>query len=153
MVDTLPRALRILLVEDNPADTRLVELALQHCRGCYDLWVATDGRAALDYLGRVGKGVGPPRPDLVLLDLNLPRVTGRDVLEQMKSDPLLRGIPVIVLSTSEHEDDVRFCYEHHAQSYVRKPSDLHAFQRAFQGIEKYWRGIATLFPKVTAGPG
>jgi chemotaxis family two-component system response regulator Rcp1 len=153
MIDAPSRALRILLVEDNRADARLVELSLEQCRGSYELWVATDGRAALDYLQRVGKEIGPPRPDLVLLDLNLPQVSGRDVLAQMKSDPQLRGIPVIVLSTSEHEDDVRFCYEHHAQSYVRKPSDLQAFQRAFRGIEKYWRGIATLIPMVRLSPG
>jgi CheY-like chemotaxis protein len=149
MPDSLSRSLSVLLVEDNPADVRLVQLALARCRGRYDLWVATDGVAALDYLGRVGQEGGPPRPDLVLLDLNLPGLSGRDVLARVKADPLARAIPVIVLSTSDLEEDVHYCYEHHAQSYVRKPSDLHAFERVFQEIEAYWRGIATLLPRVS----
>lgn len=148
MPDMLSRPLRVLLVEDNPADARLVDLALGQCRGRYDLTVASDGAAALDYLEHSGEEGGPTRPDLVLLDLNLPGIGGRDVLARVKADPRLRAIPVIVLSTSDHEDDVRFCYEHHAQSYVRKPRDLQAFERVFREIESYWRGIATLLPRM-----
>jgi chemotaxis family two-component system response regulator Rcp1 len=147
MPDSFSRPLRVLLVEDNPADARLVQLALQGCRGCYELRVACDGAAALDYLGRIGQEGGPPHPDLVLLDLNLPGLTGRDVLARVKADPETRAIPVIVLSTSDREEDVRFCYEHHAQTYVRKPATLEAFERVFHEIETYWRGTATLLPR------
>ena len=139
------QALDLLLVEDNPADVRLVQLALQANTIPYRLAVATDGEAALAYLRKEGVYAQVSRPDLVLLDLNLPRKDGRAVLAELKDDPTLHSLPVIMFTNSQREADVRDCYQLHANAYVVKPEDVEAFFQVIQQIEAFWFSIATLF--------
>jgi CheY-like chemotaxis protein len=142
------RLINILLVEDNPADVRLTEEALKEAANALTrLHVAMDGAAALDFLHRRGEHTGAPRPDLMLLDLNLPRVDGRQVLAQVKSDPDLRRIPVVVLTTSPSEDDIIHAYDQHVNSYIRKPVDLDHFLEVLKAIDDYWLGSVTLPPR------
>ena len=128
--------IEILLVEDNPGDVRLTKELLHEAKVLNHLTVASDGEQALDLL-RAG-GASPYRPDLILLDLNLPRKTGHEVLEVLKGDDSLRTIPVIVLTTSDAENDVRRSYHLHANGYIVKPVDLDQFVRSVQAIESFW---------------
>lgn len=128
---------RILLVEDNPADVGLVEEAFQDGRLRYELDVAPDGVAALDLL-RGGVREGRQLPDLILLDLNLPKKDGREVLAEVKVDPALREIPIIVLTTSDDEADVHRAYGLHANCYLTKPVDFDDFIRKVRAIEDFW---------------
>jgi CheY-like chemotaxis protein len=139
--------LRILLVEDSPGDVRLTEEALKRTPAMGELHVARDGEHALDFLRRRGRYEGAPRPDLVLLDLNLPRRDGREVLQVMKRDASLRRIPVVVMTTSSSEDDVRELYDLHANSFVTKPLELDDFMHAVQSIEGFWGHVARLPPE------
>ena len=142
------RLINILLVEDNPADVRLTEEALKEAANALTrLHVASDGAEALDFLHRRGAFTGAPRPDLVLLDLNLPRVDGRQVLEHVKNDPDLRRIPVVVLTTSPSEDDILHAYDQHVNSYIRKPVDLDEFLSVLKAIDDYWLGSVSLPPR------
>src|ERR1700710_721119 len=118
-----PSPIEILLVEDNPADVRLTQEALREGKVKNNLSVARDGEEALAFLRREGE----PRPDLILLDLNLPRRDGREVLKEIKSDPRLMSIPVVVLTTSEAEVDIVKSYSLHANCYITKPVDLEQF--------------------------
>jgi two-component system, chemotaxis family, response regulator Rcp1 len=129
---------RVLLVEDNPADVGLVEEAFRDGRLRYELHVAEDGVAAMNFLHRKGKFTNAPRPEIVLLDLNLPKKDGREVLEEAKSDPELREIPIIVLTTSDDEADVHRAYELHANCYMTKPVDIDDFIRKVRSIEDFW---------------
>lgn len=138
------RVLDILLVEDNPGDIRLTQEALRETRMPSTLHVAKNGVAAMDFLRRRGEYSDAPRPDLVLLDLNLPRLSGREVLKQMKDDPHLRRIPVIVLSTSEAQRDVTESYDLHANCYINKPVDFEQFLRVISMIEQFWFGLVKL---------
>ena len=139
------RLINILLVEDNPADVRLTEEALKEAANATTrLHVASDGAQALEFLHRQGEYAGAPRPDLMLLDLNLPRVDGRQVLERVKADPELRRIPVVVLTTSPSEDDILHAYDQHVNSYIRKPVDLDAFLGVLKAIDDYWLGAVSL---------
>jgi CheY-like chemotaxis protein len=135
---------RILLVEDNPGDARLAHEALQEGSIPADVHFASDGNQALEFLRRTGSFANVPRPDLVLLDLNMPRKDGREVLAEMKADPDLRRIPVVVLTTSEAERDVLQSYNLHANGYVVKPLDLDQFFRIFALIKEFWLGAARL---------
>jgi CheY-like chemotaxis protein len=135
---------RILLVEDNPGDARLAHEALQEGSIPTDVHFASDGNQALDFLRRTGSFANVPRPDLVLLDLNMPRKDGREVLAEMKGDPDLRRIPVVVLTTSEAERDVLQSYNLHANGYVVKPLDLDQFFRIVALIKDFWLGAARL---------
>jgi len=142
------RLINILLVEDNPADVRLTEEALKEAANAVTrLHVASDGAQALDFLRRNGEFAGAPRPDLMLLDLNLPGVDGRQVLAQVKADPDLRRIPVVVLTTSPSEDDILHAYDQHVNSYIRKPVDLDRFLEVLRAIDEYWLGSVTLPPR------
>jgi chemotaxis family two-component system response regulator Rcp1 len=142
-----PLPIEILLVEDNPADVRLTQEALRESKLANNLHTVGDGVEALRFLRRDGDHAGAPRPDLVLLDLNLPRMGGREVLEEVKADPDLRRIPVVILTTSEAEQDVVRSYELHANAYVRKPVDFDRFTEVVRLIEDFWFTVVKLPPK------
>jgi two-component system, chemotaxis family, response regulator Rcp1 len=144
------RPIEILLVEDNPGDVRLTQEALREGRIRNRLSVVEDGEEAMRYLRREGEFAQAARPDVVILDLNLPRMNGREVLREMKGDPRLKSIPVVVLSSSEAEQDVVAAYDLHANCYVTKPVDLDQFVRAIQSIEHFWFTIVKLPPEESA---
>lgn len=141
------RAIEILMVEDNPGDVRLTREALKHHKVSNELHVVEDGVAALDFLHRRPPYEQAPRPDLVLLDLNLPRKDGRQVLASIKSDEGLKTIPVVILTTSQAEEDVVRAYKLNANCYVTKPVDFEQFKRIVQGIEQFWLTVVTLPPR------
>ena len=138
------RPVEILLVEDNPGDVRLTREALKEGKIRNHLHVAADGVEALSFLRQEGPNEGAPRPDIILLDLNLPRKNGREVLEEIKEDPDLRQIPVVVLTTSEAEQDVMKAYTLHANCYISKPVDLDQFIRVIRSIEDFWLTVVKL---------
>jgi chemotaxis family two-component system response regulator Rcp1 len=144
-------AIEILLVEDNPGDVRLTREALKESTTPNHLWVARDGEEAMAALRNEGHYTETPRPDLVLLDLNLPRKDGREVLQEMKVDPSLRRIPVVVLTTSESEKDVLRAYDLHANCYVVKPVDFEQFTAVVRTIESFWMTVVKLPPLPPAG--
>jgi two-component system response regulator len=129
---------QILLVEDNPGDVLLVQEALKEARVGASLHVCRDGVDALDYLRHGARNGETGLPDLVLLDLNMPRMSGHELLAEVKGHPVLGRIPVVVLSTSTSEGDIRATYELHANSYVAKPLDLEMFMQAVRDIASYW---------------
>ncbi|MGA8203076.1 MAG: response regulator [Woeseiaceae bacterium] len=134
----------ILLVDDNPADVRLVREALYESRLRNELHVVGDGEEALAFLRQEAGFADAPRPDLVLLDLNLPKKNGREVLAEMKSDKMLKDIPVVILTTSNSDRDVLESYDLCANCYVRKPVQFQAFVEVVQSIENFWFKIVTL---------
>jgi CheY-like chemotaxis protein len=136
----------ILLVEDNPGDVRLTKEALKEGKVYNNLHWAKDGVEALEFLRRQGKHANAPRPDIILLDLNLPKKDGREVLSVIKSDDHLKHIPVVVLTTSKAEEDVLRSYELHANCYVTKPVDLDKFIRVVKSIDSFWLTVVTLPP-------
>jgi CheY-like chemotaxis protein len=136
----------MLMVEDNPGDVRLTREALKDAKLWLRIHVAEDGVAALDFLHRRGAHARAPRPDLVLLDLNLPKKDGREVLEAIKTDDDLRTIPVVILTTSQAEEDVLRAYRLQANCYVTKPVDFDQFTRIVQAIEQFWFSVVTLPP-------
>jgi CheY-like chemotaxis protein len=137
----------ILLVEDNPGDVRLTREALKEGKIRNNLNVAGDGVEALRYLRREGPYAESTRPDLILLDLNLPKMDGREVLEAVKADPALRLIPVVVLTSSAAEQDIARAYDLHANCYVSKPVDLDQFIHVVKSIEDFWFSIVKLPPE------
>jgi len=145
-MDVSARAIEILMVEDNPGDVRLTREALKGGKVWTRVNVVEDGVAALDYLYRRPPHEAAHRPDLILLDLNLPRMDGREVLATIKSDPSLKLIPVVVLTTSQAEEDVLRAYHLSANCYVTKPVDLHQFNHIVQSIEQFWLTVVTLPP-------
>jgi len=147
---TLPQRVRpieILLVEDNPGDVRLTKEALADAKVANHLGVASDGVEALDYLRKVGKYHDVTRPDLILLDLNLPKKDGRQVLDEIKADESLRRIPVVVITSSEAEQDIVRSYDLHANCYVSKPLDLSRFISVVKSVENFWMTIVKLPPR------
>jgi CheY-like chemotaxis protein len=138
------RPVEILLVEDNPADVRLTVEALKEGKVRNNLRVARDGVEALQYLRREGPFAGATRPDLVLLDLNLPRRDGREVLAEIKADEVLKQIPVVVLTTSSAEADILRSYSLHANCYITKPVDLDQFVQVVKSIDDFWLTIVKL---------
>jgi chemotaxis family two-component system response regulator Rcp1 len=140
------RPIEILLVEDNPGDVDLTREGLGGFKVRNTLHVATDGMEAMDFLRRKGKYAGVPRPDLILLDLNLPKKNGREVLAEVKSDEDLRRIPIVVLTTSKEEEDILKSYNLHANCYITKPIDLTQFIKVVQSIEDFWLTIVKLPP-------
>ena len=134
----------ILLVEDNPGDYRLTQEALREGKVYNNLHWVQDGVEALEFLRQRGRYAEVPRPDIVLLDLNLPKKDGREVLSEIKGDEDLRAIPVVVLTTSKAEEDVLRSYDLHANCYVTKPVDLEKFITVVQSIDRFWLTIATL---------
>ncbi|MGQ3411877.1 response regulator [Natrinema versiforme] len=139
---------QILLVEDNPGDVRLTKEAFKQGRIENDLHVVSDGTEALDFLSQRSGYADAPRPDLILLDLNLPGKDGEEVLEELKDDSALRSIPVIVLTSSRAEEDVVKSYELHANAYLTKPVDPDEFIETVRAFEKFWFSVVRLPPEV-----
>jgi two-component system, chemotaxis family, response regulator Rcp1 len=138
--------IEILLVEDNPGDERLTREALKEGKVYSNLHWVKDGVEAMEFLRRQGKYSGVPRPDIILLDLNLPKKDGREVLQDIKNDPELKRIPVVVLTTSKAEEDVLRTYNLHANCYVTKPVDLEKFMVVVKSIDVFWLTVVTLPP-------
>jgi chemotaxis family two-component system response regulator Rcp1 len=145
--DEFGRPIEILLVEDNPGDVRLTIEALKEGKVHNRLSVAKDGVDALAFLRREGAYANAARPDLILLDLNLPRKDGREVLAEIKEDPMLRRIPVVVLTTSKAEEDILRTYDLHANCYITKPVDLEQFISGVKSIDDFWLSVVRLPPK------
>jgi two-component system, chemotaxis family, response regulator Rcp1 len=137
----------ILLVEDNPGDVRLTKEALKDAKVLNEVYIAQDGVEAIDFLNRKGKYVNMPTPDMILLDLNLPRKDGREVLAEIKQDPKLKHIPVVVLTTSKADEDIIRTYNLHANAYITKPVDLNRFIEIMHTLEEFWFSIVKLPPK------
>ncbi len=136
--------IEILLVEDNPGDVRLVQEAMRAAKMRNRMSVVEDGVDAMAFLRREGHFADAPRPDLILLDLNLPRKDGREVLAEVKADPQLRRIPVVVLTTSQAEEDVLRAYDLHANCFVTKPVQFEQFMQVVQAIDNFWVNVVTL---------
>jgi len=141
---TIDRPVQILLVEDNPGDVRLTMEALKDTGFPGSVSIARDGVEALDFLLRRNGHGEAPEPDLILLDLNLPRKNGRELLVEIKGMPQLRRIPVMILSTSRSEADIAFSYDHHANCYIHKPMEFESYFDVVQSIERFWCGVASL---------
>jgi two-component system, chemotaxis family, response regulator Rcp1 len=141
------KSIEILLVEDNPGDVRLTREALHEGKVLNELHVAGDGVEALAFLRHEGKNVNSIHPDIILLDLNLPKMDGRELLAEIKMDPALRRIPVVILSTSKAEEDITRTYDLHANCYITKPVDLEQFITVIKSIEDFWFTIVKLPPE------
>jgi two-component system, chemotaxis family, response regulator Rcp1 len=140
----IEKPIEILLVEDNPADVRLTQEALKEGKVRNNLHIARDGIEAIEFLRRIGKFANATRPDLILLDLNLPRKDGREVLADIKADPELKSIPVVVLTTSSAEADIFKIYKLHANCYITKPVDLDQFVKVVKSIDDFWLTVVRL---------
>jgi CheY-like chemotaxis protein len=138
MTDTRRTEIDVLLVEDSPGDVRLTREAFREANGAVTLHVAPDGVEAMAFLRQEGIHANAPRPDFILLDLNLPRMDGREVLALIKADITLRTIPVIILTTSEADADILKSYELNANAYLRKPVTLDAFESLVRSINDFW---------------
>ncbi|MCL6465965.1 MAG: response regulator [candidate division WOR-3 bacterium] len=134
----------ILLVEDNPGDVRLTQEALREAKVRNNLHVVSDGEEALKFLYRRDGYSDAPRPDIILLDLNLPKKNGQEVLAEIKADPGLRRIPVVILTTSKADEDILKSYDLHANCYVTKPVDFEQFIRVIQSIQEFWLTVVKL---------
>ncbi len=145
-IEAAPRSgpIELLLVEDSEPDVRLTREALKEAKMWNNLWVVEDGVEAIEFLRRSGRYADSPRPDLILLDLNLPRKDGRQVLLEIKADPSLRRIPVVVLTTSRDEADVLRAYDLHANCYITKPVDFNRFMEVVRSIEDFWLTVVRL---------
>ena len=146
MIRNAGEPVEILLVEDNPGDYRLTKEALKEGKVYNNLYWVKDGVEAIDFLKQRGSHAGAPRPDIILLDLNLPKKDGREVLSEIKGDEVLRAIPVVILTTSKAEEDVLRSYDLHANCYVTKPVDLDKFIVVVQSIDRFWLTVVTLPP-------
>jgi len=140
----LPKNIEILLVEDSPADVLLTREAFEQNRIVNAIHVAEDGIQAMDFLNQRGAHASAPRPDLILLDLNLPRMNGREVLAEIKADPDLKTIPIVVLTTSGAEEDILKAYHLNANCYVVKPVGLDNFMKAMQCVGHFWFSVVAL---------
>jgi len=141
---TKGKPIEILMVEDNPADVRLTREAFRDASVLNNMNVTVDGEDAMSFLKREGRYKDSPRPDLILLDLNLPKKDGREVLEEIKEDQDLRRIPVVVFTTSDDEKDVSRAYNLHANAYIKKPVDLDQFIRIVAVVEDFWLSVVKL---------
>jgi two-component system, chemotaxis family, response regulator Rcp1 len=144
MIPETVRPIRILLVEDSPTDAKLTLKALEQARVANSVSHVEDGVDAMDYLRRKEKYAEAQRPDMILLDLNLPRKDGREVLKELKTDPDLKTIPVVVLTTSQDERDVLRSYKLHANCYITKPVNFERFLEAVKAIEYFWLSVVVL---------
>lgn len=140
------RPIRVLLVEDSPTDLLMTREALERSKALLEIHTVEDGVKTLEFLRRSGKYASAPRPDLIILDLNLPRKDGREVLTEIKADPALKVIPVIVLTTSRADEDVTAAYRSHANCFLTKPVGFANFNELMRSIEQYWFAVATLPP-------
>ena len=152
MIETEVRPVEILLVEDSPSDAELTVEALKEARVRNRLSIVEDGVEAMQYLRHEGRFADMPRPDLIMLDLNLPRKDGREVLCEIKADDNLRLIPVVVLTTSRAEQDVLQAYQLNANCYITKPVDFEQFLNVIRSIEAYWLLVVTLPPRTEPTP-
>jgi chemotaxis family two-component system response regulator Rcp1 len=143
---TVGRPIEILLVEDNPADVRLTVESLKEGKVCNILHVVEDGEEAISFLQKKGKYADKPRPDLIILDLNLPKKSGHEVLAEIKGDDKLRRIPVVVLSASKAEEDIHRSYGLHANCYITKPVDLDQFIHVIKTVNSFWFSVVKLPP-------
>ncbi|GAA3209327.1 response regulator [Actinocorallia longicatena] len=146
-MNTAAKPLDILLVEDDPGDELLTREALAEQPVAHRLHVARDGAEAIDFLYHFGDHEDAPRPDLILLDLNLPKFSGHQILHQIKADPALAPIPVVILSTSSAQEDVREAYGRRANAYVTKPVDLDHYTEAIRQIDGFFTGLAQPVPR------
>jgi two-component system, chemotaxis family, response regulator Rcp1 len=146
-MNTSETPIEVLLVEDSPGDVRLTREAFKDAKMHIHLSVVSDGTEALDHLHRRGEYANAPRPDLILLDLNLPRKDGREVLAEIKKSPELLSIPVFILTTSSQENDVLQSYHLHANCYITKPVDLDGFLRVVRSIDCFWLTVVKLPPQ------
>jgi CheY-like chemotaxis protein len=146
MTNSSERPIRILLIEDNPADARLLQESLKEAKIYNTLYVAEDGIAAMDFLYRRGKFTDAPSPNVILLDLNLPKKDGRKVLKEVKGDADLKHIPIVVVTSSKAEEDIAMSYDLHANCYVIKPLELEQFSKTIKSIEEFWFKIVKLPP-------
>ncbi|WP_321932193.1 response regulator [Paraburkholderia guartelaensis] len=144
--DATEDMIHILLVEDSPTDVMMTREALDYYKVLNPLHVVEDGVAAMQYLRREGVHGDAPRPGLIILDLNLPRKSGREVLQELKVDPELMNIPVVVLTTSKSEEDVAKTYGLHANCYITKPVDFAKFVEVVRSVKDFWFGVVTLPP-------
>jgi CheY-like chemotaxis protein len=140
----MSRPIEILLVEDNPAEVRLTMEGLKEARIANNFNAVTDGQSAIEYLRQRGKYEAATRPDLILLDLNLPGIDGRSVLRFIKDDPKLKVIPVVIITSSEAESDIIKSYEAHANCFISKPIDFAGFTKVVQSIEHFWFTVVRL---------
>jgi two-component system, chemotaxis family, response regulator Rcp1 len=136
--------IEVLLVEDSPGDVRLTREAFKDAKVHINLHVASDGAEAMAFLGREGVHSNAPRPDLILLDLNLPKKDGREVLAELKESPALKCIPVVILTTSASEADIQGSYQRHANCYITKPVDLEGFLKVVKSIDSFWLSVVKL---------
>lgn len=143
------KKIEILLVEDNPGDIRLTREAFNEYKIANNLSIVTDGEEAMNFLYKKDKYKNAPTPDMILLDLNLPRKDGREVLEEIKESNILKSIPVIVLSTSENDTDIRHSYEHYANCYITKPIDFNNFMKVIKQLQEFWVTIVKLPSKTS----
>jgi two-component system, chemotaxis family, response regulator Rcp1 len=143
-IRTNAQVIEVLLVEDSPGDVRLTREAFKDAKVHITLHVAMDGAEAMAFLKREGSHAAAPRPDLILLDLNLPKKDGREVLAEIKEDPALKSIPVVVLTTSASEEDILRSYLLHANCYITKPVGLDGFLKVVQSIDNFWLSVVKL---------
>jgi chemotaxis family two-component system response regulator Rcp1 len=141
------KPINVLLVEDSPTDVLLTQEALETAKLLTQLYIVEDGVEAVAFLRKEGKYADAPRPDLILLDLNLPKKDGREVLAEIKSDPKLRMIPIVVMTVSRSEEDILKAYGLHANCYVTKPVHFESFVTVVQAIESFWFTVVTLPPE------
>jgi two-component system, chemotaxis family, response regulator Rcp1 len=149
-IGTDAAAIEVLLVEDSPGDVRLTREAFKDAKVHINLHVAADGAKAMAFLKREGEYATAPRPDLILLDLNLPKKDGREVLAEIKEDPTLKTIPVVVLTTSSSEADILRSYQLHANCYITKPVGLEGFLTVVKSIDSFWLSVVMLPREVSA---
>lgn len=140
------RPIRVLLVEDSPTDLLMTREAFDRSKLLLEVHTVEDGEKAMEFLRRQGRFGSVPRPDFILLDLNLPKKDGREVLMEIKQDPGLKTIPVVVLTTSKAEEDIAKAYQSHANCFITKPVGFANFNDVMRSIERYWFGVATLPP-------
>jgi chemotaxis family two-component system response regulator Rcp1 len=143
-IGTDAELIEVLLVEDSPGDVRLTREAFKDAKMHIKLHVAPDGTDAMAFLRREGEHSYAPRPDLILLDLNLPKKDGREVLEEIKEDPILKSIPVVILTTSASEEDILRSYQLHANCYITKPVSLDGFLEVVRSIDSFWLSVVKL---------
>jgi two-component system, chemotaxis family, response regulator Rcp1 len=153
MNQTTGRPIEILLVEDSPSDTELTVEALRDFKVRNHVNIVEDGVQAMQFLRRQGSFAGAPRPDLIMLDLNLPRKDGREVLADIKGDDNLKTIPIVVLTTSRADQDILRAYQLNANCYINKPVDFTQFLEVVRSIESFWLFVVTLPPAPRAGSG
>jgi len=147
MMESIGRSavpIEVLLVEDSPGDVRLTREAFKDAKVHINLHVASDGAEAMAFLEREGEHSAAPRPDLILLDLNLPKKDGREVLAELKESPTLKSIPVVILTTSGSEADILGSYQRHANCYITKPVDLEGFLKVVKSIDSFWLTVVKL---------